>query len=694
MSLARGAVVPLAACACAMLLAVPAAVRAQDPEPSPEEDVIPLPPIDVSAAPEDVPEAVLQNPSRFVEVIDAAPARERLETAATLVEDAAGVRVRRYGGLGSFATISIRGSSPTQVPVLVDGIPVGDARSGLVGLEELGTADLERIEVYRGFAPASVGEAGIGGAVNLVTRAAPQGGAPELSTGLSAGSFDTWRAWVSALGALGGGADGSPAPGLRLTFAALRTRGDYRFLSDHGTPADPSDDETLVRRNNDYLQATASARLAVPLDGWDLDAALAFVRTDQGLPGLDYFQAARARLEGTDARFRFTASAAALGDGLLALDLGAYASVRGDRFADPQGEIGVGRQVEDDLTLGGGAYGLATFFLGDGAHLLRVRLESGYESFRSAYSLPAPLDGPRQGRWLLRLGTGWEGSLLDDALVLLLDARADVHVDGFSGDPYVPSRPRPANDAWDVLFSPSAGLRWLAADGLELRANVGWFHRVPTFGELFGDRGSVVGNPGLRPESALNVDAGLAWRWSAAESPLALSLTAAFFGSFADELVVFVPQSQNVFRAENIGSSRTLGVESTLRAAWADLAALELRYTFEDARDTGDTPYWSGLRLPGRAPHDVAARLALSRWGLEAWYEADYLSSSPLDRSNLRTVPARLLHGAGLTYRRSLPGFDLSISLEGRNLGDAWAYDAFRYPLPGRSVFASFALRL
>jgi outer membrane cobalamin receptor len=686
----------------ALLALAASPARADDPVPdapnqeptADSQQPISLPPIDVTAAPEAVPEAVAENPSRFVEVVDAAPARERGETAADLVEDVAGVRVRRYGGLGSFATVSIRGSSPTQVPVFVDGIPVGDARSGLVSLEELASADLERIEVYRGFAPADVGEAGIGGAVNLVTRSAPETGATEITTGMSSGSFATWRAWVSGAGALADG-ESERSSGLRVTFGALRTQGDFRFLSDHGTPAEPADDVVLTRRNNDYLQATAAARLAVPLDGWNLDAALAFVATDQGLPGLDYDQAERARLEGTDTRLRFTAAAPSLFDGLLALETGVYASVRTDRFADPAGEIGVGRQTEDDRTAGGGAFGLATFSLGDGSHLLRARLETGYESFRSSYAQPVAVDGPEQGRWLLRAGCGYEASVFEDALVLLVDARADVHVDSFSGDPYFPARAAGAGgEAWDVLFSPSAGLRWTIADGIELRANGGWFHRVPTFGELFGDRGTVVGNAGLRPESAANVDAGLSLAWDDRESRVKLSLAAAFFGSFADELIVFVPQSQSVFRAENIGSSRTLGTEATLRASWADTVALELEYTFEDARDTGDSPFWRDLRLPGRPPHDLSARLSLRRWGFEVWYEADYVAETPLDRANLRTVPARALHGAGLSYRLSRTALDLTVSVEGRNLGDTWAYDAFRYPLPGRSVFASFTLRL
>ncbi|MBN1772287.1 MAG: TonB-dependent receptor [Deltaproteobacteria bacterium] len=657
------------------------------------EGVVGLEPIEVVAPPEPVPAAAAENPSRFVEVLDGAPVREGTGSVADVVEDAAGVRVRRHGGLGSFATISIRGAAPSQVPVFIDGVPAGDARSGVVSLEELPAGELERIEVYRGFAPATLGDAGIGGALQLVTRAAPAAGGLRLSTGMLAGSFETWRGWVAGAG-VPGRVGGEPV-GLRLHFSHRRSAGNYRFLSDHGTPFEPDDDEVLVRRNNDASQTVASARLAVPLGEWSLDAALSLVAADQGLAGLDYDQAEAVRLSGTDGRVRLVAAAPMLADGLAALELGGFGAVRGDRFSDPRGEIGVGRQVEEDLGGGGGLWGMLRLFPGDGSHLVRLRLETSYETFRAAYELPAAAEGPRQGRWVARLAGGYEVSLCDDELVLLADLRADAHVDDFSGDPYFPTRPDAVvGGAWDVLFSPSAGLRWAPLAGLELRGNVGWFHRVPTFGELFGDRGTVIGNAGLRSESAVNLDLGPAWRGRDEGTGLHLRLGAAFFASFADDLIVFVPQSQSVFRAENIGASRTLGLEATLCAGWRETVGLDLAYTFQEARDTGDAPYWSGLRLPGRAPHDLSARLALRRWGLELWYELDWLAEAPLDRANLRTVPGRVLHGVGLGYRLRAGDRNVVVAVEGRNLSDEWVYDAFRYPLPGRSVFASFVIEL
>ncbi len=662
-------------------------------------DPVDLAPIEIVAEEDAEDDAAARNPSRFVEVIDAGAASLRVVSVADLVEDAAGVRVRRYGGLGSFAAISIRGSAPSQVPILVDSVPVTDVHSGLVNLEDLPVSDLDRIEVYRGFAPLDAGDAGIGGAVNLVTRAAPYAGPAVLSSGLSTGSFGTWRAFASGASTLGAcetedmepdpGARPGRCPGLRLTFGHLRSAGDYPFLSDNGTPLEPRDDREIRRLNNDFAQTHASLRLGVPGRRLDLDASASLTAVDRGFPGLDYAQAERARLSGTTSRLRVVAAVPGPAGGASDVTAGAFGSVRTDRFEDPAGEIGVGSQIEDDLTAAAGLHAAATTRLGGGAHVATARIEVRNDAFLPRHELPAPRDGPKQVRWLGRLGAAWESSLLDDALVLAADARLDVYQNRFAGDPWFGATAPPDGDGAGALFSPAAGVRWAVAERFDVKANAGWFHRLPAFAELFGDRGTVVGNPTLAPESAANVDAGFSASPLFDREGLRLRLDAAFFASFARDLIVFVAQSQSVFRAENVGAARTLGVEATLRLSWSDVVELRAAYTWQDARDAGDTPHQRGNRLPGRPEHDLGVRVAGTLGPVETWYEFDFAAEHHIDRANLRSVPARLLHGAGATLRWSRPRYEVAATIEAANLADSRVYDAFRYPLPGRSIFGT-----
>ena len=58
------------------------------------------------------------------------------------------------------------------------------------------------------------------------------------------------------------------------------------------------------------------------------------------------------------------------------------------------------------------------------------------------------------------------------------------------------------------LLSPRLGLRFDPTTWLALKGNVGQTERAPSFTELFGNRGSIRGNPKLVPERALNADLG------------------------------------------------------------------------------------------------------------------------------------------------------------------------------------------
>ena len=71
-----------------------------------------------------------------------------MKTLADVLDDTVGVQVRYFGGLGDFATISIRGSTPGQVGFFLDGIPLTRARSGTVNLSDLPLDELARVDAF------------------------------------------------------------------------------------------------------------------------------------------------------------------------------------------------------------------------------------------------------------------------------------------------------------------------------------------------------------------------------------------------------------------------------------------------------------------------------------------------------------------------------------------------------------------
>ena len=59
-----------------------------------------------------------------------------------------GVFVKSRGGLGSFTSVSIRGSADNEVAILVDGMPLSRAATGASISSALSVAGLERVEVW------------------------------------------------------------------------------------------------------------------------------------------------------------------------------------------------------------------------------------------------------------------------------------------------------------------------------------------------------------------------------------------------------------------------------------------------------------------------------------------------------------------------------------------------------------------
>ena len=195
--------------------------------------------------------------------------------------------------------------------------------------------------------------------------------------------------------------------------------------------------------------------------------------------------------------------------------------------------------------------------------------------------------------------------------------------------------------------------------------------RAPDLAEMFGDRGTVVGNPDLLPETALNADAGLVWRL-AKRGPLdLLRVEVVWFGSWADDLIVPVQNSQSTVRSENVDAAEILGLETSLRLDLWKTASLSANYTYLHAINRSDTSYHAGKRLPGRPVHEAFARLALFRkaaaLGFKAWFDLDYAGQNYLTPANLEEdALARLLFGAGFRMTHDPSG--LSMTVEVKNL--------------------------
>ena len=116
----------------------------------------------------------LSENSRSIQIISAETIRlSGVTNVADLLQQVAGVDIRRRGVEGTQADLYIRGGSFDQTLLLIDGIKLEDAQTGHHTLNfVLPLEVIERIEILKGPAARVFGQNAFTGAINIVTKSA------------------------------------------------------------------------------------------------------------------------------------------------------------------------------------------------------------------------------------------------------------------------------------------------------------------------------------------------------------------------------------------------------------------------------------------------------------------------------------------------------------------------------------------
>ena len=152
---------------------------------------------------------ILITPSRFAETADETLApvsvitREQIESSqADTVEEVLrtvpGVAFGNNGGVGKATSLFLRGANSNHVLVLIDGVKIGSATTGLAPFGLLPLDQIERIEVVRGPRSSLYGSEAIGGVVQIFTRKGQ--GETRRQFAASAGSHNSVKANAGASG--------------------------------------------------------------------------------------------------------------------------------------------------------------------------------------------------------------------------------------------------------------------------------------------------------------------------------------------------------------------------------------------------------------------------------------------------------------------------------------------------------------
>ncbi len=607
---------------------------------------------------------------------------------AELLSQTAGLQVRRYGGLGAPSTPTIRGSSGAQVVVMLDGMPLADAQDGTIDLANLPLERFAAAEVYRGLVPAGFGGAGGAGAVNLISQPAITSGA---DVRLFAGSFGDHggrllQDWVSS-------------DGRRSLHALVHGRSidnDFGYRDHNQTFYNADDDSNRTRRNAAFDEWGGYLDGRLENDRVRFGAALGTFRKEGGRPGPLAYESPHAsvRYELVDGRLTVAHPHDRWRCDLLA-------SRRQEYLFDPLGEVsglgttgGTTHGVSEDLhgrlswsparefgtTATGWPRGRATLRLGGSARRqwFRQRFEAATEPLRVRSGLSA--------------FSGVQVELYGPRVTLHPAVRWEMSEDHFPPVPDLPWLPEPPAEyhRYDA-FSPSFAAIWEAVAGrFFIESHLSRAMRQPTWVELFGHRGGIAGNRELRPETVRSGDLGLRLLFRQ------FNVRAAAFVHRTDDAIVFLQNSQRTSKAENLGRTRSRGLEFEANGVLPGGAVWSTNLTWQQAVDR--SVLYDGKDIPLLPPLEVFARLEVPVGPWRGAASVIHEAANYRDRYNheIDQAPARTL--LNLSLARSLRGFggpQRSLTVTGGiiNLTDNDVYDVEGFPLPGRSLRLSIRWR-
>ena len=612
---------------CSLGICIPSHSAAKE-TPVDQPETIETPDVVVSATKTPVP---ISQVTSAVEIITGEQMEQRkVRTVAEALRWAQGLAVFQSGGPGTTVDVRMRGGTPEQTLVLIDGAIMNSATVGSYNFANLTSDNIERIEILRGSQGMMWGSDAMGGVINITTKRGRD--TPAIAAFAEYGSFTTVREGASLTGKKG-----------PIDLAATLTRWDTASFSAINYRRGATE-----RDGFHNWQGSVNLGADLPKDG-----RLQFsFRWMEGITNLDGFA------------FNPVTFASDPADLLGAKTTNKQYMFAGN-YTQPitnwwSQKLTLARATDSLVTRSGtvernlvtGAVGIP-FALNSEINTTSNRVEWQHD-----FQVGKPL--------LLTAGYQFreqQGENLDilSATTTLPTKLISSHA-GFA---------EAKLNLWDRLFG-TAGIRqdeynvfgsattyrmtagYLHKEtGTKLRGSYGTGFRAPTINQLFFPD---FGNPNLKPEKSKGLDV-------AVDQSLfndRVLLSAGYFWTRYQNLIlsVFDPVACGFtlfgFCAQNVGDSKAEGVEASARVQvvrdrpWVKSLDVQFTYTYTNTENLASP---SNPRLP-KWPRNQWSTI-LSYQPIESVrinLEGRYVGQRYNDVNNLQSVPSFYVWNASVTY--------------------------------------------
>lgn len=595
-----------------------------------------------------------------VTVISSNKFESQMATVADVLRRETGVQIRQTGGVGSYASVSVRGSTGAQVNVFLDGVLINDAHGGSVDLSQFLLNGIESIEIYRGNVPIQLGSAGIGGAINIKTKKLLEDDLRQITVGI--GSFGAQKY------AFNYSTDVNKTR-YYASLEQLSSDNDYEIINDKQTPNNPNDDQLEKRQNAGLKHTNTLLSLHHPFsETWRLNSVLSHSDKSTAIPNVTNAVTNNASLDVKNSNIQIKLDQRL--DSETALTYLIYGGQRQTRYDDRDNRVGLNANLDESRT---NTIGFKTVLARNlGAHFYNVGAQVRHEDYLSNDLLRATSQELSRSELTFSVQDEW----LSDSGKLLISGRLGVRLlkdkreDGSQ-----------INDTRSYMDK-HIGLRYQWTDYVTLTANLSQDIRLPNLYELYGDLGSTIANEDLKEEEAWNTDIGLKTRfWD-------MELYSGVFYRQLTDAIVMIYDSRGIGQPDNISKANLYGLEFELSREIVRGWRIALKATNLQSENRSAIPSSHGNPLPGQYENTASI---LNTWTHNKMvFQLEYVHRSFgfYDTAAVAELPTSNQFNFSINY----PFNTHRIELQLKNLNDERIEDFNRYPGPGRSAFLSYIL--
>ena len=658
-----------------------------------------------------------------VNALDVKPLINSVGNLNEMVNRTTGIRVREEGGVGSDFDLSINGMSGNSVRYFIDGVPLSTKGTG-VSLANLPVNLIERIEIYKGVVPASLGDDALGGAINIITNQSKRN---YLDVSYGIGSFHTHRADLNAQFV-------EPKSGLivKPTIGVNYSKNDYLMKGVEVRNADKTGFITTDCRrfHDDYLSLLGQLEVGVTDKPW---ADAFFVSGSYSLVNKElqtgsvqtwvYGMAERnshaasisARYQKQDLfveRLSLQALLSQTWDHSETIDTtyrkyywdGTY--INGS-FSEIRGRGRSWRHYERPLTM---SRVNLTYALND-KHAFSLNYLLNWTGNKQSDEVDETYVPTNDALVKHVIGLSYTQSFLSDRLnnvFFLKDYVNHLKVEQTELSSITGSATVKPSDT-HLYWGGGLGSRFTWKPWSSWKLSYEHSVRLPLSQELLGNGATIYPNVALQPERSDNFNLGLYGTIRMAPEHILYYEGSGFLRLVDDYIQATVSQQEGMMQYENVDAVHIKGIEGELRYDWSDKLHLMVNASFQDSRDQqrykkdGKPSVTYHNRTPNKPWSFINAEAAYTFKNL--WLPSDrlrlsyeyqwvhwfYLTWEAYGSSKTKArVPTQNLSNVGLLY--SWKDGRYNFSLQCTNLFDKMAYDNYMLQKPGRAFFAKFRL--